>query len=346
MSKIETQHTRLQAPISADTQEEKLTPTAPLKPIWPPPPRPRKRRSILKMLSSLLAIILCALLMLSAIGLLLFTTTTHYGTSIRHTATVEAQQTSSVQTTARVQAQGTAQYFQTAQTQIEATATAEGNQSAIATQTVTDATATATAGENLYQTWTAGKPFIDDAMTDNSGSSKWDSGGPDTNTGCIFADNAYHAREAQLTYLQPCIGQGTNVAELAYQANVTLLKGKQGQAGLLFRVDSTNNSYYFFHIGSDGSYALDLYDGTNGGNTLLQGSSDSINPGFNQVNQLMILADKTNLSILANGHYLGTASDSNLQTGKIGVGVIDNGTPVDATFTNVQVWKYEENRLP
>lgn len=312
------------------------------RPVWPPPPHPRKRRSLPKLISSLLAMVLCALLAISAVVLLLFDTTTHYRGALRHTATVEAQQTRSVQTTAQARVQATARYFQNAQAQIEATATAQGNQEAVATQGVIDATATATAHEDLYQTWTHGKAAIDDAMTDNSGTSKWDRGSGAANTGCDFIDGSYHASESQITYLQPCIGQATNVADFAYQADVTILKGNQGQAGLLFRVDSANSDYYFFHVDSNGSYALDLYNGATSGGTLLQGSSLAINTGFNNMNQLMVLADQDSITILVNDSYLGTVTDSSLSSGKIGVGVVDNGTPIDATFANVKVWRYEQ----
>ncbi|WP_126596613.1 hypothetical protein [Dictyobacter aurantiacus] len=312
-----------------------------VRPIWPPPPRSRKRRSLPGMISSLLAAILCILLVISALGLLVFETTTHYRGALRRTATVEAQQTSSVQTTAQARVQGTAQYFQNAQAQIEATATAEGNLAAVATQGVMDATATATANENRYQNSTDGKATIDDPMTDNSRSSKWDSGNGSTDTGCTFSGGTYHASEAQFMYLQPCIARATNVAQLAYQADVTIVKGNLGQAGLLFRVDGANSAYYFFHVGSNGTYALDLYNGASG-NVLLQGSSAVINSGFNNMNQLMVLADKDTITILINGHYLGEITDNSLGSGKIGVGVIDNGTPVDATFANVKVWKYEQ----
>ncbi|GER88521.1 hypothetical protein KDW_26830 [Dictyobacter vulcani] len=318
-----------------------VIPTTAARPVWPPPPRPRKRRSKFKQAGSTLAIILTSLLLLSCLALILFKTSTNYRGSLRHVATIEVQQTRSVQNTAQAQVQGTARYFQTAQSEIEATATAEGNQAAIATQTVNDATATATANENSYQTIATGKALIDDPMLDNSGTSKWDTGGPAANTGCSFTDSAYHVREAQQMYLQPCLAQGTNVEDSAYQADVSIIAGNPGQAGLLLRANSAGDSYYFFHVGSDGSYALDLYNGTDQAKVLLQGFSDAITPGLQQTNQLMILAHKNSLMILANGHYLGMVSDDTLTGGKIGVAVINNGTPIDATFTNVQVWRYE-----
>lgn len=318
-----------------------VTRTATTRPTWPPPPRPRKRRSKIEQTSSILAIILSSLLLLSCLALILFKTSTNYRASLRHVTTIEVQQTRSVQSTAQAQAQGTASYFKAAQAQIEATATAEGNQQAIATQTVNDATATAVANENSYQTVTAGKKLIDDPMLENSSTSKWDTGGPAANTGCSFIDNTYHVKEAQQMYLQPCLAQGTSVEDSAYQADVSILTGNPGQAGLLLRANSAGDSYYFFHAGSDGSYALDLYNGTDQAKVLLQGFSDAITPGLQQTNQLMILAHKNSLMILANGHYLGMISDDTLTGGKIGVAVINNGTPIDATFANVQVWPYE-----
>ncbi|GCE27193.1 hypothetical protein KDA_26770 [Dictyobacter alpinus] len=339
MSDIDLQNRPMDTPALAKQTGGDKTTT--VRPSWPPPPRPRKKRSKLKLASSILVIIISSLLLISSLALILFKTSTGYQASLRHAATVEVQQTRSVQNTAQAQAQGTANYFQTAQAQIEASATAEGNQAAIATQTVNDATATATAGEKLYQLWTASKTLIDDPMQDNSGSSKWDRGGPAANTGCSFTDNTYHAKEAQIGYLQPCIAQGTNETDIAYQASVSILQGNPGEAGLLLRANSEGSSYYFFHVGSNGSYALDLYQSDNQGKILLQGLSDAITPGLQQTNQLMILAHQDSLTILANGHYLGAISDDTLTSGKIGVAVINNGTPIDATFSDVKVWKNE-----
>jgi hypothetical protein len=327
--------------LEVDTDKNPLV-TRPTRPSWPPPPRTIKRRPITKTASLILATILATALVLSAVGLLLFKTTKNYGSSIRRVATAQVQQTISVQSTGQAQVRGTAQYIDTAQAQIEATATAQVVQTAQATQSVNDATATAQASVSQYQTLTANTPSIDDPLTDNSSTNHWDTGGADANTGCAFTDSTYHALEEQQTYLQPCIAQATNVTDFAYQANVTILKGDQGQAGLLFRAGSGATSYYFFHIGIDGSYALDLYNGTNQATTLLQGSNNSIiNVGVNQMNQMMVMADKTTITILVNSTYLGAVTNSTLTEGQIGVGVIDNNTPIDATFADAQIWKLQ-----
>jgi hypothetical protein len=322
------------------TVKNKLAPSA-TRPSWPPPPRPRKRRSIIKTASLILAAILASVLVLSAIGLLIFKTSTNYRSTVRSVATAQAQQTISVQSTAQAQVRGTAQYLGTAQAQIEASATAQALQTVQATQSINAATATAQAASSLYQTLTANTPSIDDPLANNSSTNQWDTGGADAYTGCKFENNIYHALEEQQTYLQPCIAQATNVSDFAYQANMTILEGDQGQAGLLFRAGDDATSYYFFHIGTDGSYALDLYNGVDQATTLLQGNSSAISTGVNQMNQMMVLADKTTITILVNSTYLGAVTDSTLTSGQIGVGVIDNNTPVDATFSNVEVWKFQ-----
>lgn len=333
--------TRADAPaeqLTVGTDKQQIA-TRSTRPSWPPPPRPRKRRSVIKTASLILAAILATVLVLSAIGLLLFKTTTNYRSAIRRVATAQVQQTISVQSTTQAQVKGTAQYLDAAQAQIEASATAQAMQTAQATQTIEDATATAQASTSQYQTLTSNTPSINDALTDNSSTNRWDTGGAGANTGCKFENSMYHALEAQQSYLQPCIAQATNVTNFAYQANVSILKGSQGQAGLLFRASDGGTNYYFFHVGIDGSYALDLYNGANQATTLLQGNNTAINVGVNQTNQLMVMADQTTITILVNSTYLGAITDSTLTSGQIGVGVINNNTPIDATFANVEVWK-------
>ncbi|GCF08140.1 hypothetical protein [Dictyobacter arantiisoli] len=332
----------------ADDPKQETTPQATTaatsRPAWPPPPRPRKKsHPILKIISSVSILILCFTLLFGSIGLLLLHTTTHYKGALRHIATVEVKETRSVAGTAQAQAQATSQYINTAQANIEATATAQGIATSLATQTINDGTATAAASTDLFQTLTTGTPTISDPLTDKNGKNKWDIGGPDSHTGCAFDNTVYHATEAQQTYLQPCIAQGTDINNFIYQAEVTILKGDLGQAGLLFRSDTSGTAYYFFHVDSSGDYALDLYNTGNQISTLLQGTSSVIQQGFNQMNQLQIIATSSSITILANNTYLGTIADNTLTQGKIGVGVIDNSTPIDATFANVRVWNYTGN---
>jgi hypothetical protein len=56
---------------------------------------------------------------------------------------------------------------------------------------------------------------------------------------------------------------------------------------------------------------------------------------------MMVMADATTITLLANGTYLGAVADDTLTAGQIGVGVVDDNTPIDATFSDVQVWKLQ-----
>ena len=292
----------------------------------------------------ILIFILTLVLIISSIALIIYDETMHYQAAIHHEATVEAQITHNA-IKAILEAQGTINALSTAQANIDATATAQANKRASATVAITDATATAKALDGFYTQSTSGKPIFDDPLSNNTGPGKWDRGSSAPNTGCAFTTGAYHASEARQNYLQPCLAQATRFSSFAYQVRMTINNGEQGEAGLLFRIDSTSQSYYFFHISPDGTYALDLYisNPNHQPNTqeqnLARGTSSAIAIGLGQSNQITVIANSNALYIYVNGDYLTTALDDTLSTGKIGLGVADKNTPVDAQFTDAQVWQ-------
>lgn len=313
--------------------------TAPRLSNWPPVQPQYRRREQLPLWVRLLTVGVSLLLILGGFSVLIFNTSTGYTYTLRSSATAAAQATRNVDSTTQAQQQGTVQALNTAQANIDATATAQANTDSQATATINDATATATAMNALYQQMTEGTPVLNDTLTDQASSKgKWDKGQSSANTGCIYNNNTYHAMEGQQGYLQPCIAQAQQFSDFTYEAQVTINQGLQGQAGLLFRIDSSNTSFYFFHIGLDGSYALDLVTPT-GHTTLTSGTSSALQIGSNQSNQLGIVTQGTTFSLFANGQYVDTASDSTLSTGKVGVGVVDSNTPIDAEFSNARVWQ-------
>jgi hypothetical protein len=241
--------------------------------------------------------------------------------------------------TAQAQTQGTAQAFSTAQTNIEATATSQADTATALTATVDNTTATATALSDVYTQSTSGTPAFNNALSDNTGAGKWDEGSVAINTGCMFTNSAYHVSEAKQGYFQPCIAEDTQFSNFAYQADLTINKGNPGQVGIVFRVSSDNTAYYLFRIGTDGSYALDVYSTHGNVKTLVQGLSSAITTSFGQSNTLTAIAQGSHYLLFANGQYVDSATDSTLQTGKIGVVAINAGTPIDVTVGNVQVWK-------
>jgi len=308
------------------------------RPVWPPAQREYRRRETLSPAIKVLLLLLACLLVLSGMGLIVFSSAKQYRTTIHAGATFVAQSTRNSVNTAQAQNQSTAYVFSTAQANIEATATSQADATAAVTATVDNVTATATSLGDFYTRSTSGTPAFNNALSDNTGDGKWDEGTVATNTGCTFSDN-YHVSEARQGYFQPCIAEKTNFNNFAYQAQLTINRGNPGQAGLLFRIDSKNKAYYFFRVGTDGSYGLDVYDTNGNVSTLISGFSSAVITGFGQANTLTVIAQDTHYYLFTNGQYVDTASDSKLQEGKIGVGAVDAGTPIDVTISNAQVWK-------
>ncbi len=305
-----------------------------------------RRPATLPLFTKLLIILLALALFTGGIGLVVFTTTNQYRASIQRGTAKLARATRDANNTAQARVQGTANALGTAQANIEASATAAANQQAAATAAVANLTATATSLNDFYTQSTNGAPVLDDPLNDNTGSGRWDEGGASANTGCSFSGNKYHVKEAQQGYFQPCVAQATRFSSFAYQVHLTFDQGNQGQAGLLFRTDIENKSYYFFYIGTDGSYSLDLYNGGDKATNLLHGTNSAILQGLNQANQIAVVANSDTLYLYANGQFLNSVLNSSLSVGKVGLGVVNKSTPVDVEFSDVQVWQLQSSAQP
>ncbi len=114
---------------------------------------------------------------------------------------------------------------------------------------------------------------------------------------------------------------------------MTIVQGNQ--AGLVFRVNDTNHTFYFFHIDSQGNYALDIY-GSNGSTTLI--SSTITTPG--QSNVLGVVANGLQISLYVNHYLIDTVTDNTYSQGGIGVAVLDRNNSTEAVFTNAKVWTF------
>ncbi len=323
-----TTETLNQPSVTEKTVEQRLysDPTAPYRKAPGLPP-------VLKALIFVIAL----LLLLSGTAFIAYGEVRQYRTSLNHSATSVARSTTDAQKSAQLQEQKTADALNTAQSNIEASATAQAYVQAQATAALDNATATASARNDFYTMATNGIPQLDDALNDNTGAGKWDEGSLNSNTGCFFKNDGYHIKEGQQGKLQPCLAQATRFSSFAYQVHVSIAKGGQGGAGLLVRADTENKSYYFFYVSPDGSFSLDLYNNDQGRN-LLHGKSASIQTELGSSNQLTIIADSNNFYLYVNGDYLGSATDTIRSVGKVGLAVVNTNTPVDAVFTDAQVW--------
>ena len=119
---------------------------------------------------------------------------------------------------------------------------------------------------------------------------------------------------------------------------MTVDTGTQG--GIVFRADGSQNSFYLFRIGIDGSYFLDVYKNATTSATLTTGYSAAITPGLGQQNTVAVIAIQNTLDLYVNQQYVASVTDSSLSAGEIGVAAYDTSVPTEIEFSNAQVWDF------
>ena len=178
---------------------------------------------------------------------------------------------------------------------------------------------------------------LNDPLSGNSNGYFW---GELSNSagGCGFSEGAYHASGSQRS-LFSCTASATNFSNFAYQVQMTITRGDAG--GIVFRVDETKGTdYYLFRIGSDGSYALDIYNNNSYVSTLKSGPSSTINTGLNQSILVGVVANGSNISLFVNNKNIDSVSDGTYSQGVIGVAAVSFGNPTVAVFSNAKVWTF------
>jgi hypothetical protein len=213
-----------------------------------------------------------------------------------------------------------------------------GNSTPTATvQTTTQATVTATANgsQNPYPPNT-GTLVLNDPLTDNSRGYKWDEASFSGTDSCGFTAGAYHIVEKTGLI---CIPEAKNLvlSNFAFETNLKIVKGDN--AGIAFRIDQVNKTFYSFDIASDGSYALQVY--TNKYTTLSQGTNSVINKGLNQSNLVAVVANGDLITVYVNNQIIDSVHDKTFSQGQIGVlsFASSNGAIDDVIASNARVWK-------
>jgi hypothetical protein len=321
--------------VGSSTTQDSTISNDPTIATWPPPYPIYRRRETLSPATLAFIIILVTLLFAGGLSLVIYSATQQYRTNLDTQAALEAHATARVYASVTAQAQATNQALATVQTHIDATATAQANALATATAQVNQATATATTFQDMLSSVTGGSAALNDPLSDNSQHNHWDEGATKTGN-CMFTGNAYQASEALQGYLQPCIAESTNFSNFVYQVQLSITQGNQG--GILFRADGANGTFYLFRIGTDGSYAFDLYNGSKHSSTLASGYSTAITTGLDQSNQLAVYARGSTFYLFANGQYITSLKDGTLSSGQIGVVALDYSIPSQVKFSDAQVW--------
>ena len=196
-------------------------------------------------------------------------------------------------------------------------------------------TPTASSAQNPYPP-NSGTLLLNDPLTDNSKGYKWDESTFSGTDSCGFTGGAYHIVEKTGLI---CIPEATNLvlSNFVFEANIRIVKGDN--AGIAFRVDQVNKTFYSFDISPDGSYTLPVY--TNKYTTLSQGSNSVINKGLNQSNLLAVVANGDLITVYVNGQIIDSVHDKSFSKGQIGAlsfASNTNGATNDVIASDARVW--------
>ena len=163
--------------------------------------------------------------------------------------------------------------------------------------------------------------------------------GWDSSDGCNYNNGTYHAIEQTAYTLRTCSMNGSSFDNFVFEAQMTILQGDCG--GLHFRNGGGDSNAYDFVVCQDGTYSLSPYVGNNqfGSPLLSPASASAIQTGLGQTNTLVVVADGNSFTLFVNNETIGTATDSSLIGGA--VGVIAYHTSSDATevaYSKVRIW--------
>lgn len=201
------------------------------------------------------------------------------------------------------------------------------------------ATPSAQTPQALYAQLTQGPPALDDPLLMNDTNNWTETTSADGKFSCAFSGGVYHASAQPKNAFMLCLAQATNFGDLAYQVQMTIVKGELG--GMVFRADGSQTKYYSFFIDRYRTYTLITSVDNTGTNdhVLHKGTSAFIRTGLNQANLLTVIARGSSIYLYINQHYITSASDTTYRAGQIGVfGGNYSQAPADVVFSHAQVW--------
>lgn len=308
-----------------------------------PPPDPQRPGGSHILRTILLLSIVFMVILGSVIALTLInphspdsTTAKIPGPTPKLTASVRANATTHAQTSATAGEHATATAV-TAQSNATATATTtQGNATATAiTGQHATATAIVTATVGAYNAMENAASL--DPLQDNSQGHQWDTNYQANAGGCEFLNQAYHSVVLKVGsgFYSPCYAESTNSTNFFYEVQAQIVQGDE--AGILFRGNSTNGTFYCFHIDTSGAYGLDIY-GSSGAITPTQvnGTSNYINTAIGATNFLAVRAQGNELELFINKNLIASITDNTFNAGQIGVFAASQTKDTDVMFSNVR----------
>jgi hypothetical protein len=280
-------------------------------PLPSPPSQAMSKRMFLTL------VVLAGLVILSGISLIFYT-------EVAHPAQLRADATATGQ--ALAQSTATANVYATATARVTATAQAKAT---------SQAKATATAIQSVYANATNGTPVFSSSLAAQD-DGNWDVYAAVGGGGCAFTDGALHSTILRKSFYVPCFAKATNFSDFAFEAQVTIIKGDEG--GLIFRADDATSKFYYFRVGHDGFYGLNVSKDDKNSTPLIYDTSSAIKTAAGQTNTLTVVARGKNIYLYINQQFVASTSDGSYSAGEIGIFAGNNGSNTDVAFSNVRVW--------
>ncbi len=158
-----------------------------------------------------------------------------------------------------------------------------------------------------------------------------------TNQGsCEVTGGAYYVSTQSQRFTNCTNGTFTDT-NFTYEVQIRFVSG--GMGGLLFRSDSSSTNFYYFLIGSDGSYSFGIVENSQIQSPLKNSSNSAINSEPGQTNQIAVVANDGNFDLYVNSQHIDSVGDSTFTAGGIGVMAYDTtGIGAEVAFNNAKVW--------
>jgi serine/threonine protein kinase len=200
-----------------------------------------------------------------------------------------------------------------------------------------NATATVIGLQNVYNNAMHRPPALDDPLRDNSKSNSWEEAINSGSGTCAFKSGAYYVSESDPQYFQYCTGP--SFSNFVFEVQMKIIKGDAG--GVIFRADPSNDDYYVFVVGQDGTYQFFLCATNRCNNDILYGVIPAFNFGLNQTNLIAVVAQRSSIGLYVNHQLLDSADDNTYSSGQIGViayPIGSSGNPIEVVYSNAKVW--------
>ena len=190
-----------------------------------------------------------------------------------------------------------------------------------------------------------GTAFLNDSMTRFNDQDRWDVIDQPYAT-CGFRNGGYDVKVPGNQTVGGCSTNAptTLLTDFIYEIDMTIVSGVTNDtsptrgAGLMFRYNPDGPLNYGVSFQQDGTYYLFTYTKGIVG-SLGTGRCTSFHQGKNQTNQIDVEMQGSTLTLFVNDVYVTAATDTQFQSGQLGVQIGSGNDPSEVVYNNLTVWK-------